>query len=1149
MPNSSINVGFSEFIEDNVQELIQTMPWMKDTDMKMCESLEQLRAFIDRVIAKGDGKKKPHCCLDLETTGLNTRLRKGQPLEKIVGIALAIDKNTGIYIPINHKEGKEYNLPESFVLQEIRRLCECAIIIVHNAKFDLQFLKNFGITIDNFEDYEDTLILARLHDTGQKEIGLKYLSNKHLGRKMIELDEITKGSHRFDMVSPKLGYVYAASDSLCTYGLFDMYITHPIILEQMKTYFLEKRLVPVVMQMEQNLIVIDKEYLKAERIRITERLEQIKKTIHDAVGRDFNIGSTQQLGKILFEDPLHYEYPEKERTAKGFYKTDTAVLEKIEDRYPLVKQIVTFRKLEKSLGTYVENLLNNCDEDGCIKVGFSQNGTDTGRFSSPGGRGINEDGYCGVNVQSIPANYDADAPDVRKAFRARPGMKIVAMDFSGEELRVTANLSGEKKWIDEFLYGAADLHTTTGKAIFKKEEISKAERQIAKCVAKGTLIASEHGWVPIENLKKGDLVYTHKLKLAPVEKIWHMGKKPAITISTERIEITCGVNHRFLKSDIKNLSKPTTKDWLRAEDINVGQELMACFEEGIIGDASHRTPPEHYIEKVTEVKKCKDLVLMDLTVGKDHTYIAQGFITHNTCNFQILYGSGPRGIAEQAKISETEARRAVDGFLNGLPTLANWIKTERNKARRFKKATTPFGRIRPLDMFYNSGDKGQEAHADRCSVNFLVQGSCADIMKIVMVRVSNWIKSNNLQNEVKILLTMHDELVFEMPENKLSDYIPQLNDIMCLQDTLQGMLKWPVPLTVDAEYGDSWHVDHDFFKENPELKKMKASVAFHQSTQITEPEIPIAKNDIDPFFNVIMTEEQYQHAVRVGTLRDSESKRLGCQQSADCAGHDLRIDILGAAGELAYCLYTNQPWSESVNTFKAPDVGTNIQIRTTDNFDGKKSIEERTLIVREKDKDEDLYVLVLAEGRKFRVAGSMLGKDAKQSKYVRAPNGRAPAYFVPQEDLTAIERPKVEGVTEPESNADSKPAPIETPAETPVVSGEASFMELLSTVNVTDDAPLMTSVPESSVTPVSVSEDTLSELEEEIIFTIKDRSKVNLCRINQVITFLTETKDLPEFKGEIKILKIKDKDDFILTVSNLRVRNDAFYALAHFLGI
>jgi hypothetical protein len=107
-------------------------------------------------------------------------------------------------------------------------------------------------------------------------------------------------------------------------------------------------------------------------------------------------------------------------------------------------------------------------------------------------------------------------------------------------------------------------------------------------------------------------------------------------------------------------------------------------------------------------------------------------------------------------------------------------------------------------------------------------------MKTVMVRVSNWIRSNNLEDEIKILITMHDELVFEMPSDKLMDYIPPLNNIMGLKDILQDILKWPVPLTVDAEYGDSWHVDHNFFKEHPDLKSYDKPIIFKGLTQVTE---------------------------------------------------------------------------------------------------------------------------------------------------------------------------------------------------------------------------------------------------------------------------------------------------------------------------
>lgn len=815
MPKT-VNVGFEEFIEDNVQELTKTMPWMKDTDMQLCTGIEHLRQFIDKAISNGKDGKKAVCAVDFETTGLNTRMIKGNPAIAIVGICLATDKNTGIYIPVNHKEGHEMNIPEAQVLEEIRRLCKCCIILVHNAKFDLSVLRNFGIVIDNFEDFEDTLILARLYDAGQKAIGLKELSKKLLDRPMIELKDITRGSHRLDMVSPKIGYIYGASDALCTFGLFELFNSQQIINEQRGVYNLEKRLVFVVMQMEANLVLIDREYLLKEKARITERLDFIKSEIHRlADDKEFNIGSTQQLGKILFEK-LNYEYPSKTKTASGQYMTDTTTLEKIADKYPMVKLIIECRELEKSLGTYIENLLNNCDEDGCVKVSFNQNGTDTGRFSSPGGHGINIDGYSAVNVQSIPANYSASAPDIRKAFKARPGNKIVAMDFSGEELRVATNLSLETKWMDELLHGSADLHTATAKAIYKKEEITKAERQVAK-----------------------------------------------------------------------------------------------------------------------------------------------------TVNFLVLYGGGSKGLAEQARLSETEARRILSSFFEGLPKLKKWIERERGIAKKQKYARTVFGRIRPLHMFYDSGDRGLEAHADRCATNFLVQGACADIMKVVMVRIASWIKENNLDNEIKILLTMHDELVFEMPENKLELYVPQLNNIMCLSDILQGTFKWPVPLTVDAEYGDTWHVDHDLFKEKPELKNSPV-IEFHQPTQVVEKEIPATTPESAP-------------------------------EPAAMPELDLGQDL------------------------QMPEIPLPAAV------------------------SEALTLETQVKGQ--------------------SPEGCAPS-------------------SEPEL--------------------------------------------------------------EEITYKIRDRSKTTLLKLNQIITFLTEDCENKMYCGPVKILKVFDKEGYVLSVSNLRVRADSFHALARF---
>lgn len=670
-----INIGFQELLEENVKELTSGMEWLKNRTLKLAGSLDEVKEFIDKAINAGK------CALDLETTGLNVRTRSvldpktGQtnkePIERIVGISLSYDPLVGLYIPVRHREDPELNLPELQVYDEIRRLCANCVTIYHHAKFDLANLANVGIYVDDFNKFEDTLIQARLFDAGSKDNKLKHLSERILNQPMIEFDEICKDK-KFDLVSPKVGYIYAGSDAVCTLDLNNFFLSQQILKDQKSIYNLEKRLVFAVMEMESNLIKINVPFLKTLKEKASNRIKEIEAEIHKMAGRVFNIGSTQQLGKLLF-DEFKYTYPDKTaKTKSGQYSTENATLEKIQDLYPIVKKIMEFRGLQKCLTTYIENLLANHDENDCVKLGFNQSGTDTGRFSSPGGSGIDIDGYSGVNVQSIPKKPDENNPDIdmRKSFVARIGYKIVAADYENEEMKVATNLSGEPAWINAAKNGV-DFHRATGALITGKDikDVTDDDRRIAK-----------------------------------------------------------------------------------------------------------------------------------------------------TVDFLAMYGGGARNLAQQAKISEIEARRVLNSFNAGVPKLRSWMATEIARSRKSKFVKTPFGRTRPLHRYYNSGDKALEAHGDRCVPNTQIQGSSADIMKTVMIRIHIWIHKYNLQDDIRVLITMHDELVFEIKEDKLDIYIPRIAKIMMLEDILQGLLKWPIPLTVEVKVGDSWRVKEKYFDTHPEAK-------------------------------------------------------------------------------------------------------------------------------------------------------------------------------------------------------------------------------------------------------------------------------------------------------------------------------------------
>ena len=662
------NPGFMELLEEEVKTRVVETDWMKKRKFSCAKNIEEVREYVDSAIEVG------RCVLDLETTGLDTRIRiidgKKYPVGQIVGFGLCFDPMVGYYIPINHIEGSEYNLPGDLVIAEIKRLVLNCVTIYHNAKFDLSYLKNFDIILDDPKQFEDTLLMAYLHDSGRKDNRLKELSSDLLNQPMIKFNDIAKEG-KFALVSPMVGYFYGASDAVCTMDLYNFFKDMEIFKIQAFIYNVEKHVTFVVMDMEANLVRINVPYLTSLKEKAELRLAEIEQEIYQLVGSKFNMGSPQQLGKVLFED-LKYSYPEKEKTKSGQYSTDSKTLEKIADVYPIVKKIIEYRGLEKVLTTYINNLLKNHDENGCVKLSFKQTGTDTGRFSSPGGYGIEIDGTAGVNVQSIPKMPDENNPDIdmRKAFIAREGKTIVAIDYANEEMRVATNISQETAWIESLNKGI-DFHTATGAIISGKsfENVTKAERKIGK-----------------------------------------------------------------------------------------------------------------------------------------------------TVNFLALYLGGPFTLAANAKISVAEAKKILATFFAGVPKLKKWIDSEIKKARKLKYVRTLFGRTRPLAKYYESGDKGLAAHADRCAVNTCIQGISADIMKIVMAKINTWLTVNNLHDDIKILITMHDELVFEISTDKIELYVPEIVKIMELKDIIIDRLKWTIPLEVDVKYGDSWKVNNDFFKDFPELK-------------------------------------------------------------------------------------------------------------------------------------------------------------------------------------------------------------------------------------------------------------------------------------------------------------------------------------------
>jgi len=475
-----------------IERTIPKKGWMKDYEFILVESIEQLTELISRAIAKGI------CAFDLESTGLDTRIFNGVCNSQVVGYSIAFEPKKCYYIPTRHKieTARGSNLPIRETNAQIQRLINECEIIGHNwLKFDIEMMfASEGITLKKFGPgqkypYHDTYVLARL--AGMNPAGLKHLSKKLLDKEMIAITEIVNSKKEIDFgsVSPYEGCLYAASDAICTWELFFHPEIQAPIKEQAFIYTIERKLLPVVRRMERNKIKLDVDHCKMLDKELIDKIMEIEHDIYQMVSEktegkitSFKIDSPADVSNILFN--IYDMNPKPEQGKNGNYKTDDATLQALAEEYPLAKRLQEYRTSTKFHRTYIKNMLINVDKTGYLKFNFSALRTDSGRFASPGksSAGETKDGCSGVNIQAVPARYDKSKPNVRKCISCESDEVIVAMDWAGVEIRVAANMSLEPIWLDRFLKGDGDLHTSTASIIhdIAEKEVQKAQRQIGK---------------------------------------------------------------------------------------------------------------------------------------------------------------------------------------------------------------------------------------------------------------------------------------------------------------------------------------------------------------------------------------------------------------------------------------------------------------------------------------------------------------------------------------------------------------------------------------------------------------------------------------------------------------------------------------------
>ncbi len=207
--------------------------------------------------------------------------------------------------------------------------------------------------------------------------------------------------------------------------------------------------------------------------KIQDQLEELETRIYEQAGEPFNLGSSQQMGRMLFD---RLGLPRQRKTKTG-YSTDAKTLESLRDSHPIVGYILNHRELSKLMSTYLLALPPAVHQDtGRLHTTFNQTVAATGRLSS-----------SDPNLQNIPVRTAVGA-QIRQCFRAEPGFTFVVADYSQIELHIMAHLSGEPALLESFAKGE-DIHTRTAAEVFGLEEgeVDSTHRRYAKAVNFGIM--------------------------------------------------------------------------------------------------------------------------------------------------------------------------------------------------------------------------------------------------------------------------------------------------------------------------------------------------------------------------------------------------------------------------------------------------------------------------------------------------------------------------------------------------------------------------------------------------------------------------------------------------------------------------------------
>lgn len=468
---------FNRFLQELPSLATETTPSRRNDRIVQTEAeLKELAQTLSSL---------PMFAIDLETTSVSFLSAE------IVGFSFSWKEKEAVYIPVllpnDHFSEDLFSTPKGtrleIVLRYLKPIFENPNIrkCGQNIKYDLLVLRQHGVALQGIDF--DTMIAAYVLNPGARHFNLDALALEYLNFQKIPTKSlIGSGTKQRSMADVELEKIaeYACEDAETVYRLRT--VLEPKLKETgTETLFreIEMPLVHVLAKMEENGVYLDTSLLSALSQKMEKELAQLRKEIYELAGEEFNINSTQELGKILFEKLKVHELAgwKKPKKTKTGYATDVSVLESL-SVHPLPKKLLEYRQLAKLKSTYVDALPALIHpKTGRVHASFNQTVAATGRLSS-----------SNPNLQNIPIRSEL-GKEIRRAFiPEKKGWVILSADYNQIELRLMAHLSQDQGLIESYHRGE-DVHLRTACEVFgvTPEKVTDELRRQAKTINFGIM--------------------------------------------------------------------------------------------------------------------------------------------------------------------------------------------------------------------------------------------------------------------------------------------------------------------------------------------------------------------------------------------------------------------------------------------------------------------------------------------------------------------------------------------------------------------------------------------------------------------------------------------------------------------------------------